>query len=239
MLEYRKIFYKHYASTKSVTEDKAHIMSGKEFLMYVIKHYFPTQQQSKIVELGCGSGTLLYCAKNMGYQDLIGFDISEEQIQIAHARGLNQIYSNDAFSAIKTFPHDSVDVIVSFDIIEHMTKNEAIAFSQGVYQILKRGGRWIIHTINAESPFFGRIRYGDFTHENAFTKSSIQQLLTVSGFQKISCHEDCPVIHGLKSMIRFILWKILRTIYRFCLAIETGEKNGIFSQNFVVLAEKE
>ena len=36
---------------------------------------------------------------------------------------------------------------------------------------LKPGGRWILHTANAESPFYGRVRYGDITHEQAFTQS--------------------------------------------------------------------
>src|SRR3990167_9901476 len=70
MLQYREIFYGQYASTHSLSKKNVdvHLLSGKEFLTHVIKHHFPLQKESKIIELGCGSGTLLYLAKKMGYQ---------------------------------------------------------------------------------------------------------------------------------------------------------------------------
>jgi hypothetical protein len=117
---------------------------------------------------------------------------------------------------------------------------ELIYFIDEVHRVLRKGGKWIIHIPNAESPFAGRIRYGDFTHELAFTRVSITQLLKSSGFSLVTCHEDTPIPHGLKSAVRWLLWKVIRGTLRLYLGAETGagEKACIFSQNFLTVAVK-
>lgn len=240
---YRKSFYLNYASTRSLWNERAielaiYLKRRKPFLMQIIKRHFPENLNAKIIDVGCGEGALLSFAKDQGYQDLTGYDMSEEQVLLAKKMGLHQVYLGEAIPALCELADHSIDVIVSFDVIEHMTKPEVIRFSREVHRVLKLGGKWIIHTLNAESPFFGRIRYGDFTHENGFTKDSIKQLLRIADFHHVSCYEDVPVCHGFKSGLRFIIWKIVRSMYHLCLAAETGEKNGIFSQNFLAVAIK-
>ena len=108
-----------------------------------------------------------------------------------------------------------------------------------VRRVLKPNGRWIIHAPNAESPFFGRIRYGDFTHELAFTHQSLGAVLRAGGFGQVECFEDEPVVHGLKSAVRWVFWKLLRLGLRFFIAVETGETAaGIYSQNLTAVARK-
>ncbi|OPX35236.1 MAG: hypothetical protein B1H11_09415 [Desulfobacteraceae bacterium 4484_190.1] len=104
----------------------------------------------------------------------------------------------------------------------------------------KHGGRWIIHTPNAESPFGNRILFGDFTHELAFTRTSLAQILLASGFSRVGCYEDQPVLHGIKSAVRWILWRCIRGVLRLYLAVETGNtgRDAIFSQNFLAVGFK-
>lgn len=240
-LKYRDELYEQYATnikSENVLFNEVCLQSRKPFLLKLIKNYFPKNLGAKIIDLGCGDGALLFFAKKVGYRDLTGFDISLEQIKRAKSLNIHSVFLNDAIQAISTLQDNSIDVIITFDVIEHLTKNESLFFSKQVYRVLNPQGRWIIHTLNAESPFFGRIRYGDFTHENGFTSHSIKQLLTLSGFKKINCYEDVPIPHGIKSFIRYCAWKLIRNIYRFLLAVETGEKNGIFSQNFLSVSEK-
>jgi hypothetical protein len=125
-------------------------------------------------------------------------------------------------------------------VIEHFTRDELLGFVDQILRVLRSEGRWIIHTPNGESPFSGRMRYGDLTHELAFTRTSICQLLHSSGFSKVQCFEDAPVPHGLNSAIRWVVWKVIRSGLRVYLAVETGDTAGdaIFSQNFLIVAEK-
>jgi hypothetical protein len=80
-----------------------------------------------------------------------------------------------------------------------------------VPRVLKPSGRWIIHMPNAESPFGSRILFGDYTHEQAFTRTSLGQLLRSSGFAREDCFEDSPVPHGLKSVLRTLGWRVIRS----------------------------
>ncbi len=70
--------------------------------------------------------------------------------------------------------------------------------------------------------------------------TSISQMLFSSGFSKVQCFEDAPVPHGLKSAVRWMVWKVIRSLLRLYLAAETGDtaRNAIFSQNLLAIAEK-
>ena len=135
---------------------------------------------------------------------------------------------------------EKFDVIFLFDVIEHFTRDELLIFVDKVYRVLKPGSSWIIHVPNGESPFFGSVRYGDLTHEMAFTRTSLGQLLCSSSFRNVSYIEDSPIIHGVRSAARWLLWKIFRSVLRLYIAAETGDtgKNRIFSQNMLAVAIK-
>jgi len=104
---------------------------------------------------------------------------------------------------------------------------------------LRPGGRLVARVPNAEGPFGARTRYADFTHGTAFTQRSIRQVLAASGFDTISVHPTEPVAHGLLSLIRFGLWKVLALLGRLYLVVETGVTRGhVLTQNVVAVAHK-
>jgi len=130
--------------------------------------------------------------------------------------------------------------VIAFDLLEHFSKTEVVRFGEQVCRVLKAGGKWLLHVPNGESPFAGRMRYWDFTHELAFTAESLSQLLLSCGFRSVSCFEDSPVPHGVKSAVRWLLWKMIRGILRAYIAVESGDagKRCIFTQNLVAVAVK-
>jgi hypothetical protein len=108
-----------------------------------------------------------------------------------------------------------------------------------IVRVLRPGGRWVLHTVNGESPFFGRVRYGDFTHETVFTQKSLGQVTRSAGFSALACFEDKPTVHGWKSAGRALVWQAARAVMQTVLAAETGSVRGmILSQNFVAVATK-
>ena len=106
------------------------------------------------------------------------------------------------------------------------------------YKSLKPNSVLIIQTPNAESPFGSRYRYYDLTHGLSFTTSSLNQALKTAGFKEMTFYPMGPVVHGLKSLIRYILWKIIVLIIKFYLVVETGSSKGIFTQNLIAVAKK-
>jgi 2-polyprenyl-3-methyl-5-hydroxy-6-metoxy-1,4-benzoquinol methylase len=209
-------------------------------LRQTVKRHFPTDHDAAILDLGCGSGELVYVAREMGYNHVRGVDVSFEHVAAARDFGINSIQQADAMEALEKEGGSSLDCVICFDFLEHVAKNKLIPLAGSVHRVLRAEGRWIVHVPNAESPFGMRIRYGDLNHELAFTRVSLSRLLLSSGFSQVNCYEDAPVIHGLKSAGRFLLWKCFRSLLRLYLAAETGDlgREAIFSQNFTAVAGK-
>jgi len=241
---YRDRIYGHYTSARLAPIGVATpslLSSRAPYLRRVVRWHFPEDRSISVLDLGCGHGAVLYFAHEAGYRDVNGVDRSGEQVAAARALGIEGVTEGDLMEAIAVLPDGSRDVVVAFDLIEHFRREELLPLVDQVRRVLKPGGRLIIHTPNAESPFFGRIRYGDLTHELAFTRSSLSQLLLASGFRQMTFHEDEPVIHGLKSAARLVIWKFFRAAFRLFLAAETGDhlERPILSQNFLVVAIKQ
>ncbi len=209
-------------------------------LKKLVRHHFPLDRNALILDLGCGHGALIYVARETGYCNIRGVDGSPEQVTAAKNLGIEGVLFGNAFDALGKEEDSSLDCLICFDLIEHFTKDELIPFVDSIHRVLKPEGRWIIHTANAESPFGMCSRYGDFTHEQAFTRGSLSQLVLCSGFSKIDFFEDQPIPHGLKSMGRWLIWKCFRNLLRLYIAAETGDtgREAIFSQNFLAIARK-
>ena len=206
----------------------------------VIERHFPADRSAQILELGCGHGALLYALQQAGYRNACGVDVSPEQVVAARALGIAGVNKGEVIETLHGLADASLDVVVAFDLIEHFTKSELIPLIDEVHRVLRPSGRWIIHVPNAEGPFGARVLFSDFTHEIAFTRTSLDQVLRASGFAQIACFEDRPVPHGPKSAVRAALWGLLRAVLLFYVAVETGalDRRAIFSQNLLAVAAK-
>jgi 2-polyprenyl-3-methyl-5-hydroxy-6-metoxy-1,4-benzoquinol methylase len=242
-MDYRSRIYQRYvrAWSRSLAPESVEELSPRTpYTRKVIREHFPMDRSARILDLGCGHGAFIYFLREAGYTNVVGVDKSPEQVAEAKRLGIDGVHEADLWETLQQSADASYDVVITFDVIEHFNKEELLPLVDGVQRILRSGGRWVIHTPNGDSPFAGRIRYGDFTHEMAFTRTSISQVLLSSGFVKVVCREDKPVPHGIKSAVRWILWKMIRSGLRFYMAAETGaaESECIFSQNFLVIAVK-
>lgn len=242
MPKYRERIYQHYVNARHsslVPASISGLIQRAPYLKKVIREHFPYDRSARIIDLGCGHGAVVYFAQAAGYQNVMGVDRSPEQVKEAQRLGIAGVKEGDLLKALESLSDESVDLIVAFDVIEHFTKDELVLFVDEVNRVLRKSGKWIIHTPNGESPFAGRIRYGDFTHEQAFTRTSLAQLLNASGFSLVTCYEDSPIPHGIKSTVRLILWKIFRGGLKVFIAAETGSFDDcIVSQNLLAVAVK-
>jgi len=241
--EYRDRIYDQYVHARTVPLVEPGVdglASRRPYLAAMIRHHFPADRGAAILDLGCGHGTAMFFAQQAGYTNVRGVDRSPEQVAEAQRLGVSGVSQGDLGETIHATPSESLDVVLTFDVIEHFRRDELLALVDEIRRVLRPNGRWIAHTVNAESPFFGRIRYGDVTHEQAFTRTSIGQLLLSSGFRTVECYEDAPIVHGVKSAVRYALWKVVRGMLRVYLAAETGstDRAVVLSQNFLIVAGK-
>lgn len=209
-------------------------------LQGIIRQFFPAHRDAKILDLGCGHGALVHFARMAGFSDVTGVDISAEQVAVAVALGIEGVERGDLVTVLRALPAESHDVLVAFDVIEHFTKDELVPFVDEVHRVLKVGGRWIVHVPNGASPFVGTIRYGDFTHELAFTPNSLLQLLRSCGFSRAEFFESGPVAGSFKGAVRLALWQVVRLFFRFLTAVETGDigRAAVLTRNMTAVAFK-
>jgi len=206
----------------------------------ILDNHMPENRNSKIIDVGCGYGIYLKELKERGYKNVKGVDISSEQVKAARENGLEEVYEGEAVKFLKEEERESVDVILMIDIIEHMTMEETFSVLEEAHRILKKRGKCIIHVPNAQGLFGMRIRYGDLTHERAFSPKSLQQLLRSTGFTYIEIFEDKPIVHGVWSLVRRILWEIITLLPKLVLLIESpGAISFALSQNILLTSIKE
>lgn len=241
---YREKIYRRYSSDRigRLAPDSVDGFAPRApYFRKLIREHFPAVRSAAILEVGCGHGALLHFVREAGYVNASGIDDSPEQVHEAQRLGVPQVRRANVAEYLRMLPEQSLDVVVAFDVLEHFTKDELCELVGEFYRVLKHDGRLISHQPNAEGPFGSFMRHWDFTHETAFTRQSIAQLLLSGSFRKVSSYEDKPVVHGVKSLIRYLVWQfVLRQIYRFARIVETGscDAEAIFTLNFLTVAEK-
>ncbi len=239
--DYKKKLYSKYVSTLNV-----HLYSGtaeesaRKLTPSFEKYYagfLPEAKSAHLLDLGCGDGTLLHWLERRGFSNAEGVDVSPEQIEVAKQLGIKRVSCED----LRVFLSKSnikYDVIFLRDVLGHFSKMDIMDILSLACKSLKDGGWAIIKTPNAESPFSGQLRYGDFTHDVSFTRTSLQQVASAAGFKRVEVYPTPPVVHGVKSALRFALWQIIELCLRFYRLVDAGSREGIFTQNVIAAAYK-
>lgn len=240
-MNYKDIFYSKYVSTHtSKIYQKVSLEDlRKNYIFYdsYFGNFLPKFKDAKILDLGCGNGSLVKWLLDKGFGATTGIDVSQEQISQGVEMGISGIRVEDFKDFFKN-NKEAYDVIFSIDVLEHMEKLEILNFLENALKALKPGGIFVAQTVNAENLIWGRLRHADFTHDIAFTSLSARQLFLVLGFEEIEIFPQRPVVHGVKSFIRYVGWRAIEGILGVYLKIETGSsKNSIFTQNIIIKAK--
>lgn len=237
---YREKIYPKYTSQKMTDfidlSDDEYRRWGRTTGKY-IEGWLPQNKDAKCLDIACGAGHALHLLKSAGYRNFAGIDISPEQVATSKKVWL-EVYEANALQFLLQHK-DTYDLIIGFDIVEHFTKDELFDFLDGIHAALRPGGRVILQTPNADSPFGLMHRYNDLTHELCFNKHSLNHLLNITGFGEFSARECGPVVYGLKSLIRSIAWRAIRGGIKLWNLIETGHVGSdVFTRVFLVSAIK-
>jgi len=237
-LDYRTRIYENYASNFQDAPEafnEAAAWHWGRAQRYYFRQWLPEDKNAKIVDLACGGGKLLYFFKRMNYTNVAGVDISPEQVKLAR-QVTSDVEEANVLDWLEAHPA-SFDLITGFDIVEHFHKDEVLRFLDACYGALKPGGRLILQTPNAESPWGMSIRYGDFTHEVGFNPNALSRLLALATFRRIESRELGPVPtgHSLKSSVRWLIWQTIRGCLKLWNLAETGGAgSGVFTRVFLI-----
>ncbi len=118
----------------------------------------------KILDLGCGRGDVSFYLASKG-ATVIGVDYSSDAIELAEnalksmpnkIKNSVKFYKQDAKEL--SFDDNYFDAIISFDVFEHLYKEELEIVMENISRILKKDGILIVHTETNKI-------YLDFTHK--------------------------------------------------------------------------
>jgi 2-polyprenyl-3-methyl-5-hydroxy-6-metoxy-1,4-benzoquinol methylase len=189
-----------------------------------------------ILDAGCGDGSLLAWVQSLGWKSAEGIDISREQVNLGQRLGGLNVELADVRNCLASRPDRYVMIFIR-DVLEHIPKQGIPSLLRLCRASLCPGGRLVLQVPNGESPFFGRIRYGDVTRETAFTISSLSQLLRGGGLIPEGFWSWEFVVRGLPSLLRLAFWKVVEGVYRFQLFVELGGSfRRIVTQNIIAAA---
>jgi SAM-dependent methyltransferase len=170
-----------------------------------------------ILEIGFGNGSLAGWLRNT-YPSAkwIGAEIQEPLVTKANASGYESLLDLPTPGANFSF-----DVIVAFDVLEHLNDSEIRNLFTDILALLKENGVVIARVPNGESPMGLPNQNGDPTH---VTNISLSRLSAYLGEWRIECQGDLrPLWEGkflsfIRNIIRLLVRETLTLLIRFAFA---------------------
>lgn len=203
----------------------------------VFGRLLPEKRDAMIIDLGCGSGSLLHWIQSKGYSEAQGIDLSPEEVAAAQKMQVRNVRAG-RLEAVLALGKPVYDLIILRDVLEHLPKQVAFDVLKGIFVILKSGGRLILQVPNGTSPFVGRTFYGDFTHEWAYNTLSISQLAHAFGYRVVECFPYHPRSGSPVSLLKAAVIWFVEAMMRLYIRVEMGDRQAIVSQVLVAVLEK-
>lgn len=237
---YRERIYPRYTSNQMphfLEYNQADYEKDSLPILHRLRGWLPDNKEAHCLDVACGAGQLLYALKKAGYKHITGIDISPQQISIA-TQVCDDVHVVDALQYLQEH-RGKFDLITGLDIIEHFTKDELFPVIDVLFAAMRPGGRLVLQTPNAESPWGLMQRYHDLTHELAFDPCNLKSFLSNAGFDAFEARECGPYIHGAVSLVRWMLWRSIAMGLRLWNLAETGSiGSGVYTRVFIAKADK-
>jgi 2-polyprenyl-3-methyl-5-hydroxy-6-metoxy-1,4-benzoquinol methylase len=123
---------------------------------------------ARVLEIGFGQGCFLTFAQSRQWQ-VTGTEVNPHLVSMGQARGLDVHGAHE----LSTWPDGSFDLVVAFDVLEHVPQAEALGFLRDVMRVLKPGARAVLRFPNGDSPFGLVHQNADVTHVNAIGRGKV------------------------------------------------------------------
>lgn len=206
-MDHRQHFYNRYTSVQSrfasIEDARARVAAEHRGLDASVQTHLPSNRMGRVLDLGCGYGAFLLWMRHLGYGNLRGVDRSQEQVDLARQLGLDCVEVEDLFTALSQ--ERDVSLVTMFDVIEHLTRGEAIAALTSIAETLTPDGVLVLRTPNVDAPLGTVLSYGDLTHELHLNKTSVLELFASLPFSTVTV---LPVV----SVGGSILARVIRSI---------------------------
>lgn len=157
------------------------------------------------LEIGYGNGSFIIFLRNND-SNVEGVEIQEPLLNAARENGISVQASIDS---VQNGPYD---LIVAFDVLEHLTIEQLKALFLKCRTLLKENGAMLFRFPNADSFAGLGSQNGDYTHITAIGQTKLQQLvepfgLKIARFESEIVYPKKLVVHAIRSCFRYLLMK--------------------------------
>ncbi len=187
------------------------------------------------LEIGFGNGSFLKFLQNNNC-NIVGIELIPELIKRAKEKGF------EAYLDIDKLPKSTkFDLIVMFDVLEHIPQNEIPVFFDKLRNLLTTKGVLILRTPNGSSPFGLTNQYGDVTHCTVVTGPKLEYWAQNSGLVLDYVGGNPYIINEGKiakipsRFIRRIMYLFIERIARW---IFSPQSRGFLSSNLFAILKK-
>lgn len=167
---------KYYKNRYSFFPERSKVW--KAICEYLQKYIEPSKD--RILDLGCG-----YCdfINNIKAFKKFAVDISQESYFYAQDE---VIFYNTSVTNLEKIDDDSIDVVFTSNLLEHLEDEEIIKSITEIRRVLTTKGRVIILQPNFKYSF--REYFDDYTHKKIFTHISLADFMKASDFNPIKIY---------------------------------------------------
>ena len=207
----------------------------------MLREALPTH--SKVLDVGCGTGSLTLVANHNKHNEVIGLEPNAERAAAAADRGLNVV--NAELSPELLREHGPFDAIIFADVIEHLPEPEHVL--DLAVSGLRPGGLLLASVPNVAhwsvraNLLIGRWNYEsvgimDATHLRWFTAKTVRSLIEQRGLEVLSLRHTAGV--DLPCYYRTVFRRIPRRVLRPCVRFLAGAWPTLFGCQHIVVARK-
>jgi 2-polyprenyl-3-methyl-5-hydroxy-6-metoxy-1,4-benzoquinol methylase len=186
----------------------------------------------RILEIGFGNGLFLGWARRERHL-VAGTEIDAALIALARQAGFEAAMSADDLVA-----HGPWDLIVGFDVLEHVAPDAMPEFLSRLSRQLAPDGRMLFRFPNGESPF-GLVRqYRDETHVHVLGVSRVRQIVAPLGLRVVCSGELLPwYARRWRSVPSALVGALARALFEWLIGrLYLGRTANLQSNEVVVLA---
>lgn len=193
----------------------------------------------RVGELGYGNGAFAGWVRKAGGH-WVGREAIPELQQRAAEAGFEVIASEADFP--NACGPGKLDLMVAFDVIEHLELDDIRSFLGEAKEALRAGGLLLVRLPSGDSPFSDAIYRGDLTHRTLLGSGAMRQLAMETGLEVCQVRSPALPVWGLGPVraARRMAVRLMQTLaFSFVRHVLMGHGTAVLSPNMIVVLRKE
>jgi SAM-dependent methyltransferase len=176
-----------------------------KILFRLLDRHLAGRRVGRALEAGCGTGYVSSLLQRDRHLPVIPMDLSADGLRYARAMGVGKPVQGDATSL--PFASGSFDLVLSLDVLAHLTRGAELGAAQEMARVLAPGGLIVVRSSALD---ILRSRHSEFAFERQrFTRRRLRGLMESAGFRVVRCTYANSLLMPV-ALAKFRIWEPLQ-----------------------------